>query len=767
MVMPIPTLLRRRWRSFSLGLGTTTALLMVLYYLQPPLHQASGRLLLPPPPPGAKPTESVDFFEKTLRSLFFRENKYAVDRQLLTSDLFLQNTIQTLNLRTDAGIPASPRQLRSQVVVIPTPVDNELQVRVRHRDPKLALGIVDSLLQQYIQNGTPEPLATSLNVAPLIQPLLVQSETLLSQARRAIYLLQGGRGSQSPQSSPPSTSTPSLELATILASVQFQAPGIQQELATLQAQLKDSRNPAQQGLLETAIIMTQQRQVLLQSLTVLLGQPAGTANPAQIEAAEAQVIGLQQQVNVTKEAYERLLTDQTETWQSSGRAVGAAKITQAAVTSDRIFRPHFPWFMGAGLFLGTGVGLAAAGMRERFDRQIRSVADMQEALQMPILATVPALNLPGRFQANQEQLGLLNRGIGNIHETFDRLEASLTGLSGDRLPQVLGLTSAVNGEGKTSLCIHLALALVRAGCKVLIIDTQQKTPSQATYWQISARPGLTDFLHGEAVLKQVLHRVWPNLDVMSAGGPTDSFDLLLNSPGVAILMQTLRSRYQHILVDCPALSDSIHAYQFAQTLDAPILVTRWALLNTARIGQTRDILNRSPQIIWGMILNDSLGLTGAKLPLAQIQDSRWDASLRLYKRRSPSEFTLSTLATLGTALPKEANLQNLDNLYQMPLADFRQYVKTRWETWVDHLTGVMAEEEEVWIQRDIVQDLNQQIHQGNQYYRLDAQNVLEEEREKLRLLVDTIDGQRLTLSREQERLHQYLQVLYERLEAEL
>jgi hypothetical protein len=254
---------------------------------------------------------------------------------------------------------------------------------------------------------------------------------------------------------------------------------------------------------------------------------------------------------------------------------------------------------------------------------------------------------------------------------------------------------------------------------------------------------------------------------MGAGRPTDSFDLLLNSPGVAILMQTLQSRYQHILVDCPALSDSIHAYQFAQTLDAPILVTRWASLNNARIGQTRDILNRAPQVIWGMILNDSPGLAGAKLPLAQIQDLRWDASLRLYKRRSPSEFTLSTLATLGTALPKEVNLQTLDNLYQIPLADFRQRVKTQWETWVDHVTGVMAEEEEVWTQRDIVQNLNQQIHQGNQYYRLDAQSILEEEQEKLRLLVETIEGQRLNLIREQERLHQSLQILYERIEAEL
>lgn len=765
MVMPISTLLQRRWPSFSFGLGATTALFMVLYYLQPPLHQATGRLLLPPPPPGAKPTESVDFFEKTLRGLFFREKKYVAERQLLTSDLFLQNTIQALNLRTNAGIPSSPRQLRSQVVVTPTPQDNELQVSVRHRDPKLALGIVDFLLQQYIQDGAPEP-ASSLNIAPLIQPLLVESETLLTQAKRALYLLQGGRGSQSqsPQSTP--TSALSLELATILASVQFQSNSIQQELAALQTQPKDPQNPVQQGLLETAIAMTQQRQVLLQSLTALLRQPTGAANPAQIVAAEAQIIGLQQQVNLTKDAYEGVLTDQTETWQSPGRAVGTAKINQAAVASDRVFRPHFPWFTGAGLLLGTGVGMVAAGMRERFDRQIRSVADLQDALQMPILAIVPPLSLAGRFQANREQLGQLDRGIGNIHETFDRVEANLTGLSGS-LPQVLGLTSAVKGEGKTSLCIHLALALVRAGHKVLIIDTQPNSSAQANYWQISTRPGLTDFLQGEAVLKQILHRVWPNLDVMGAGRPTDSFDLLLNSPGVAILMQTLQSRYQHILVDCPALSDSIHAYQFAQTLDAPILVTRWASLNNARISQTRDILNRAPQVIWGMILNDSPGLAGAKLPLAQIQDLRWDASLRLYKRRSPSEFTLSTLATLGTALPKEVNLQTLDNLYQMPLADFRQRVKTQWETWVDHVTGVMAEEEEVWTQRDIVQNLNQQIHQGNQYYRLDAQSILEEEQEKLRLLVETIEGQRLNLIREQERLHQSLQILYERVEAEL
>jgi hypothetical protein len=79
----------------------------------------------------------------------------------------------------------------------------------------------------------------------------------------------------------------------------------------------------------------------------------------------------------------------------------------------------------------------------------------------------------------------------------------------------------------------------------------------------------------------------------------------------------------------------------------------------------------------------------------------------------------------------------------------------------------MAEEEEVWTQRDIVQNLNQQIHQGNQYYRLDAQSILEEEQEKLRLLVETIEGQRLNLIREQERLHQSLQILYERVEAEL
>jgi succinoglycan biosynthesis transport protein ExoP len=121
--------------------------------------------------------------------------------------------------------------------------------------------------------------------------------------------------------------------------------------------------------------------------------------------------------------------------------------------------------------------------------------------------------------------------------------------------QIVMITSALAGEGKTSLASHLAASLARAGRRTILVDSDLRRPTLHRLFDLSRGPGLSELLREENNLAAVIRdTAIPNLRLLSAGQADAVALQALAFDGLPKLFEQLRQEYEFIVVDsCPVL----------------------------------------------------------------------------------------------------------------------------------------------------------------------------------------------------------------------
>ncbi len=186
--------------------------------------------------------------------------------------------------------------------------------------------------------------------------------------------------------------------------------------------------------------------------------------------------------------------------------------------------------------------------REFRRRRVTSASDLVHGLGLPVIGCIPEVR--GRQKMTRADLD----GQGRVHEAMDALRTVLLrdGASG---PRVLLITSAVAGEGKTSLAVRLAASLARGWRKTLLIDADLRKPEAHALFETPLEPGLSEMLRGEAEASDViqptgLSRLW----IVPAGhGDTHAIQALAQD-GAGQLFDRLKEQFEFVILDaCPVL----------------------------------------------------------------------------------------------------------------------------------------------------------------------------------------------------------------------
>jgi tyrosine-protein kinase len=194
-------------------------------------------------------------------------------------------------------------------------------------------------------------------------------------------------------------------------------------------------------------------------------------------------------------------------------AVGATKIRPQTVKNAQLA-------LVFGLFLGLGL----AFLFEARDRRLRSPDEIPERLQLPILGRIPPF-------ATREKLPAMVRPSGPLAEAYRMLRLNIEFATTDRNVRVMMVTSAMEGEGKTTTAANLAVALARAGRNVVLVDADFLRPAQAALFSVPSAPGLVQVAMHETPLAHALTTI-PMLEPTSdpdAPAPTGA-PLTLMSP---------------------------------------------------------------------------------------------------------------------------------------------------------------------------------------------------------------------------------------------
>ena len=155
-------------------------------------------------------------------------------------------------------------------------------------------------------------------------------------------------------------------------------------------------------------------------------------------------------------------------------------------------------------------------------------------------------------------------------EAYKLLRANLTfSLPDEQKCRVVGVTSAVRGEGKSTTSINLAYTLAETGKRVLLVEADMRRPQLAHRLAIDAAPGLSNLLAGLCREKDVVQDVGllENMKVITSGDVPPNPSELLGSERMSTVVETLARSFDFIIFDLPpvnAVSDGLVVSRFIQ-----------------------------------------------------------------------------------------------------------------------------------------------------------------------------------------------------------
>jgi capsular exopolysaccharide synthesis family protein len=205
------------------------------------------------------------------------------------------------------------------------------------------------------------------------------------------------------------------------------------------------------------------------------------------------------------------------------------------------------------MFLALGVALAVAVpfLLEYIDSRIADVDEAEQLLRIRGLGVVPKIDEP-TVQRLLLTPASENRADYHLQENFRVIRTNIVMTAEASGCQVILITSAMPQEGKTVVSSNLALSFATKGERTLIIDADLRRGRLHRVFGVDSKPGLSDLLRGKATLEEVCRPTSnQNLTMMSCGKHLNSAAELLDNASFGTIIETLRKRYDRIIIDTP------------------------------------------------------------------------------------------------------------------------------------------------------------------------------------------------------------------------
>jgi succinoglycan biosynthesis transport protein ExoP len=233
-----------------------------------------------------------------------------------------------------------------------------------------------------------------------------------------------------------------------------------------------------------------------------------------------------------------------------------------------------------GLFAGLGLGIGGALAMERLKAGFTTPREVEEALGIPVLASVRKMN-KSQLVKDGKSVPLLfyqmHYPLSPFSEAMRTLRNSIHMSDVDQPPKVIHVTSSRPGEGKTTIAVSLAISAAFAGLKVVLVDADLRHPAASRFFKLQHEKGLVDLLIGAATVDNVLsfHKDL-NLMVIPAGSKTLNPPDVLGSDRMKGLISHLRETFDYVVLDTPPVGPVVDPVIVANLADKTVFVVQWA-----------------------------------------------------------------------------------------------------------------------------------------------------------------------------------------------
>jgi succinoglycan biosynthesis transport protein ExoP len=285
------------------------------------------------------------------------------------------------------------------------------------------------------------------------------------------------------------------------------------------------------------------------------------------------------------------------TQKSLGAAVGAnVALASSAARPTSPTRPRPKLYVLVAAILGLFFGIGGAFLLDRLDTKLRTAEEVRAKFDEVILARMP---LRGRSDAS----------LSAFNEAFGLLRTNLHFANVDGQLDVIAVTSAQEGEGKTTCVSQMAIAMAEVGSKVVVVDADFRRPALEGHVMLHnskklLRPGLSNYMVDGASLEDIVHDTGrPNLKVVPTGPLPANPSAFLESNRIEQVFRELAENADLVLIDCPPLAAGADASILAGRVDGVIVVID---LNRSNEPMVRGVLLQLATVralVLGLVLN--------------------------------------------------------------------------------------------------------------------------------------------------------------------
>jgi capsular exopolysaccharide synthesis family protein len=268
-----------------------------------------------------------------------------------------------------------------------------------------------------------------------------------------------------------------------------------------------------------------------------------------------------------------------------------------------------------GGILGLLMGIGFAFLADALNTRVRSVAEVQEQLDLPLLGRLPE---PPRKLRAKEQLIMLADPDAPRAEAFRILATNIDFMNLDRAARSIMVSSAARAEGKSTTAANLAVTFARAGRRVVIVDLDLRLPALDRFFGLQDRPGLTHVMLGRLSLEEALVPI-PVLDsdptspsgngtigglleALPAGALPPNPSEFARSNALADILHRLEELADIVIVDAPPLLGLSDAVALTANVDAMIVVTKLSAARRPVLSELRRVLEATPIVKLGVVV---------------------------------------------------------------------------------------------------------------------------------------------------------------------
>ncbi|HEX4695437.1 polysaccharide biosynthesis tyrosine autokinase [Sphingomonas sp.] len=274
----------------------------------------------------------------------------------------------------------------------------------------------------------------------------------------------------------------------------------------------------------------------------------------------------QRDADTNRELYNALLQRYKEIGVAGGIENNNIAVVDAAKLPDRPSQPRLMINLLLAMLGGGLAGVILAIGLQQIDEGIGDPAEAQEKLGLPLLGTLPKVKSGSPLEALEDPRS-------SLVEAYLAVQANLELSTARGMPRSFAVTSTRPREGKSTTAIALAQSLARAHRKVVLVDADLRSPSVHSAFGVSADSGVSNFLAGNDNFDRSLHATsHEGLSVLPAGPPPPNAADLLTGDRLRELVEKLREKFDHVIVDSPPVIGLADAPLVASAVDAVVYV---------------------------------------------------------------------------------------------------------------------------------------------------------------------------------------------------